>query len=116
MRKRIVTGVAALGLALSPVAATAGGSSHALEQAMVEMADTPEEHQALANYFMGRAKEARAEAGRHESMAKTYAAGRTSQKLEMRRHCESIAKDYSEMASQYEALAKLHKEAAKGAE
>jgi len=83
------------------------------ETAMVENAKTPAHHAALAAHYRERATKARADQAHHRLMAQAYggkqgvAAGRL--------HCRRLAKEYGQMADEYDALAKLHDEAAKSA-
>jgi hypothetical protein len=80
------------------------------------MADTPEEHAALARYYQAKAEEARAEMRRHERMGRVYVGGKSPQRRLMQTHCRNISKRYSDVAEEYEALAKLHEQETKQAE
>ena len=96
-------------LAFSPRIAVAQTHEHYLEELAIEGADTPAKHAALAEHFKAKAADARAEASRHEAMAKSY--GRQAkpvQKAELQQHCKKIAEDAKDMAEQYEAMAKVH--------
>lgn len=108
------------GLALSPELAAAQGGSTSLEQLAVEMAQTPEQHAALARYYRTEAAEARAKAKRHEGVGRSYMEkGRGAKPIQqerMRRHCQDISDKYNGMADDYDALAKLHDEEAKKTE
>ncbi len=87
----------------------------ALEELVSRMADTPEEHQAVAEYFREKAKAARKEAETHARMGVNYAGGtKIRDKQEMQKHCDAIAKAQTAIADEYEALAKLHEMEAKG--
>ena len=103
-----------VGLALafsSPVAA----ETTSLEELVSRMADTPEEHQAVADYFRGKAKTARTEAETHARMGINYAGGsKVRDGQEMKKHCDAIVKAQTAIADEYEALAKLHEMEAKG--
>jgi len=103
-------------MALSPGLGQAEEGGHSLEQLVVEMADTPQQHAALARHFQAKAEEARAEVRRHESMGRSYGGGKISHRQRMKRHCESISEKYTSLADEYEALATLHEEEAKKAE
>lgn len=104
-------------LALSPGMALANGDSDALEPLVIEMAGTPGMHTALAGHYRAEAQEARAEKRRHERMGEAYRRRKVSLRwIEERRHCERLAKKYAEVAEEYEALARLHEEEAKGTE
>lgn len=114
MMTRIAMGLLFVGaLALSPGVSLAEEGTPSLEQVVVEMANTPEEHAALARYYHAKAEEARAEMRSHEGMGRSYSAGKVTQKQRMKRHCQNISEKYSAMADDYEALAKLHEEEAK---
>lgn len=117
MKTRIAVALAAAAMALSPAVSLADDAGSSLEQLAVEMAKTPDQHAALARYYREKAEEARSEAARHESMAKTYAGGggKASQRQSMKRHCDEIAMKYTEIAKDYDALAKDQDEEAKTA-
>jgi hypothetical protein len=109
-------------LALSPGFAAADDPSSSLEQALIESATTPAAHAALAKHYRAKAAEAQAEARSHESMAKSYVpaspAGKTTwgtikQRQKMSEHCKKLSQRNTEMAQEYESLAKLHDEQAK---
>ena len=87
------------------LAQEAGGG---LEAVVVEMASTPEQHQALAQYYRGRAKEARAESKRHEHMAHSYGAGKMVQRAKMKKHCENLVTSFAAQAKDLDELAVLH--------
>ena len=79
------------------------------------MADTPEEHQAVADYFRGKAQAARTEAESHARMGTNHAGGtKARDRDEMKKHCDAIAKAQTTIADEYEALARLHEAEAKG--
>ncbi len=75
-----------------------------LEQLMVENADTPAEHEALARYYRGKAQNARSLAEEHRSMGKSYAKNAASRRT-MVKHCDRIAKLNDELAVEFESLA-----------
>lgn len=106
-----------LGLAVLPVLGSAAdGKTTALEELVSRMADTPEEHQAVAEYFRGKAQAARTEAETHARMGVNYAGGsKLRDSMEMKKHCDAIAKAQTAIADEYEALAKLHEAEAKAA-
>jgi hypothetical protein len=112
--KRIHALVLALGLALVPVSAIWAATP--LEELVSRMADTPEEHQAVADYFRGKAQEALKEAETHARMGVNYAGGsKVRDRDEMKKHCDAIAKAQTSIAEEYQALARLHEAEAKGA-
>lgn len=110
--KRTATVLLAGALFLQPGLAAAA-ESHSLEQLVIEMADTPADHTALAKHFQAKAADARAAAAEHEAMAKSYAAGKLSERVQMQDHCKKLAAQYTALATQYDDLAKLEEAAAK---
>lgn len=82
------------------------------------MADKPEDHKAIANYYRNLASEAMAEASLHEKMKEKYrhnhdlmkgrSFGKTTQ-----RHCNRIIKLQESVVKEYNALAELHEKLAK---
>lgn len=98
----------ALLAALLAVPAMALAQDHDVEQLVIEMANTPDEHRAVARHYRAKASEAREEARRHESMGRTYAAQRSAQPQQGRQHCERLAQNFEGIATEYEELAKLH--------
>lgn len=102
-------------LALAPAGAwaqTSATTTQHLEHLMIENADTPAEHQALARYYRMKAADATSLAQEHRAMAKSYQA-KPGQKMEMKKHCERVAELNEELAAQYEDLAKGEDAAAK---
>lgn len=104
-----------LGGPLSALADEGGAASanKSLEALLVEFADTPAQHQALASYYRGKAAEARSGAANHRSMAKHYAAGKLFERDAMRSHCEALAKKSEDAAADFEGLAAAHEAEAK---
>ena len=100
----ILAGLLLFGGAPARADEAAGG----LEAVVVEMVSTPEQHQALARYYRARAKEARAEAKRHEHMAHSYGGGKMRPKAKMKKHCENLATSFAERAKDLDELAVLH--------
>lgn|GEM_PF-762145 len=81
------------------------------------MADKPEDHKAIADYYRKKAGEAREEASLHEKMKDKYrphaqmkgmAAGKSTQK-----QSERVIKLQQSVAEEYDALAELHEKSAK---
>lgn len=84
-------------------------SHHAsLEAVVVEMADTPEEHRALAAYYQDKATAAKARAEHHRSMAKHYVATKMRERQRMQAHCIALAEADEKAAAEYEKLAEAH--------
>lgn len=114
MVSRIAGVLAATMFVLAPGSTQAEGDSDALEPLVIEMADTPKVHTALARHYDAEAQEARAEERRHQRMAESYSRRKVSLRwIEERRHCERLSQKYADIAEEYEALAKLHEEEAK---
>lgn len=112
----LVTALALVALA-APLGSLAQGappeaSSPALEALLVEFANTPSEHRALATYYRGKAADARAEAASHRSMAKHYGAGKLIQRDAMKKHCEGLAQKLEGVAAEYDQLAAAHEKEA----
>jgi hypothetical protein len=85
-----------------------------LERVLVESANTPAEHEALATYFRGKAGAQRESAANHRWMAKNYGGSlRGPQVAAQKTHCEKLANLHEQTAAQYDEMAKVHEEAAK---
>lgn len=105
-RTLAILGVA-VALALVPAGAwsdTAKTATQHLEHLMVENADTPAEHAALARYYRMKASDARSTAEEHRAMAKRYR-GKPGEVRNMKKHCDRIAELNDEVATQYDSLA-----------
>ena len=102
----------AVALAFSGAPAFAQGQ-HDLEQVLIESANTPAQHQALAEHFRAKANAARAEAKDHRSMADSYGGTKLMVAAAQRKHCNDIAANLEAQAKSYEALAAAHEAEAK---
>ena len=102
----------ALALALASTWAFAE-SGHDLEEAMIESASTPAQHEALARHFHGKAEEARKEAKRHLSMGKYYAGRNWAVAASQSKHCQDLAANLESQAKLYDELAAGHESEAK---
>jgi hypothetical protein len=72
-------------------------------EAALAAAKTPADHEALAAYFTGKAKEAKANVDKHKRMSSLFGGkGKTSWEA----HCRSLIKTYQDQADDYAALAK----------
>ncbi len=87
-----------------------------LEQLVIKMATTAEDHRALASYYRSKAESAREGAERHRSIAGAYRGGKFRNRERMRAHCDSIVSNQEVLAKEYEELATLHEEEAKNDE
>lgn len=100
-------------IAMTPTLTLADADA-TLEELVVEMAETPHQHAALGVYYRAKAEEARAEAGRHDRMGRSYhGRKRIVERNRMRDHCQKISERYKSMAVDYDELAKLHDAEAK---
>lgn len=102
----------------SPLASLAEGpppsaSPTPIEALLVEFADKPAEHAALANYYRSKASEARASAATHREMGHHYGTGKLLDRDKMKAHCEALAADFDKVAAEYDALAAMHDAQAK---
>lgn len=110
--------VLALTLLLSGAAAVDAqaaqhGAHGSLEQLVVESADTPKQHEALASYYRGKAEHMRSMAEEHRSMGKAYGANKMVQRDRMRQHCNDLAANFDKAAEEFDAMATGHETAAK---
>jgi hypothetical protein len=105
----------AASVAVLPVLGWSAGGATSLEELVSQMANTPDEHKAVADYFRSRAEQARAEANVHKRMGKNYGGTKIAAAAQMKQHCEQIAEAQETVAKQYEELAQLHDAEAKGA-
>ena len=106
-RSALALMAAAMLLAVSPLVQAGEGEGNLVEL-LVESADTPQEHKALAAYFHDLAENRRAEAARHRSMAKYYGGQKETARQQGKEHCDRLVRLNEDEAAQYEALAKLH--------
>lgn len=99
-------------LVVSPVA-IGDEAARGPEDPAAERADASVEHTALARYFRAMATEARSRVRLHEYMARSMHSGKKRAQLGAR-HCEKLAELYGAMAEEFDQLAELHDEEAKG--
>lgn len=90
-----------------PLAAWAQKEHAHDEAAMVEAADTPAEHEALAEHYRELAEKARKKAAQHRDMGERYG-GKVMKKQGMRDHCMEIASLEDKLAAEYDKLAEAH--------
>ena len=118
-RTRLFVGLAllVLGIAValpgSPVS-VAGAAD--IEQ-MIASAKTPADHEAIAAYYEGQAKEARQKAEEHRKMGAVYKkeGGAFLHKTHFDEHCAALIRNFTSEAKEYEALAAAHRQLAKPA-
>lgn len=91
----------------------------------IESAKTAADHEALAAYFEGEAKAARATAERHRRMGSSYEkhprpAGLKGNRAPLHQamppHCKRLVTSYEAAAEDYEAMAAAHREMAQAVE
>ena len=112
MRSKIAVALLLGTLAFTPGIAMAE-EDHSLEQLVIESANSPADHAALAKHFRAKAAQAREEASRHDRMARSYNVGKFTDKMHMEKHCKRISANATSSAAEYEELAKLHEAASK---
>ena len=107
--------LAALLICFSVPTIRAFAKQHMVMSDMITMAKTPADHEKLAAHYEQEAKAARAKAEEHKKMAEAYrkAGGALIEKLHFDQHCDSLVKGFTEMADEFDALAKAEHEAAK---
>lgn len=97
------------------IGTAADTDSTQIEKLISEIADKPEQHQAIADYYQDKASEAKKDLAMHTKMRKTYEVGYARDRgvrTNMSKHCdklilnaESNIKVYEEMAAEHEAMA-----------
>lgn len=81
-------------------------------EAQIASAKTPADHEAIAQSYDADAAAAQAEASKHEAMARAYQSAGGPKKSgpnSMERHCDRLAKSYTDAAADYRALAAEHR-------
>lgn len=98
--------------------ATVGYSETAetsLEKLVSELADKPEQHDKVGQYYAEKAAKAREEAAEHKRMA-SMPIGHSKdglRQLNWENHCKKLSTSLEEVAKEYDELARLHSESAK---
>jgi hypothetical protein len=82
---------------------------------MITEAKTPADHEALAAFYDKEAQETRRKQADHLKMKEFYEKNPALNKSGFSFHCQQIALKFDEMAKEYEALAKMHRDMAKTA-
>ena len=82
---------------------------------MISSAKTPADHEAIAAYYDGEAKEARQKADEHRKMGEAYkkGGGALAGKTYFHEHCEALTRSYTAEAKENESLAAAHRQMAK---
>jgi hypothetical protein len=105
MRHVIPIALAAF-LASGALVTPAFADDPALVRLLAESANTPQEHAALADYYDGKAAEARKQAAHHRSMGRAYSGGKHFDVVKMKEHCEKLAALYESQATEFADLAR----------
>jgi len=90
-------------------------ATDSIEKLVSEIADTPEQHIAIANYYKEKAAKAREEAAEHARMA-SKRIGHSKSALTQenwKNHCKKLSSTLEEAAKEYDALANMHSDAVK---
>ena len=85
---------------------------------MIASAKTPADHEAIAAYYDGQAKELRQKVEEHRKMGAAYkreGGGALLHKTHFDEHCATLTRIYNAGAKEYNALATAHREMAKRA-
>jgi hypothetical protein len=113
---RILSVVCVTFLAALPLLAAADANdadTSILERVLIESASTPKAHRALANYYRGKADEARKTAELHRGMGRAYSGMKVVLFQQQKEHCKRLASLETEKAKEYTALAAGHDAEAK---
>ncbi len=87
-----------------------------IERLIEELADKPEHHKAIVQYYRDKAAEARKEMEHHRKMKNSYVSfnpKNPGNPVAMQAHCEKLASTYEAAAKEYEMLAAEHEKMAK---
>jgi hypothetical protein len=95
-------------LLLTPAVPAFAAEDESIESVLIKMATTPEQHRALADYYRGKAADARRDAANHKAMAASYAGTKLAYRLDMQEHCNKIIANDEALAKEYDALAAMH--------
>lgn len=90
-------------------------SSTPIEKLISEMADTPDQHLAIANYYKEKITETKKELAMHTKMRKAYEVGYVKNQdmmTGMRKHCDKLISNAESNIKEYEVLAAEHEAAA----
>ena len=107
----LMLSIAALGLSLGTLSATAAVPT----AAQISAAKTPADHEALAKAYESEAKSLEKMAARHKDLGQTYGQpGGKPWQAGQSKHCDSVASDLEAAAKEERALAEEHHKMAKG--
>lgn len=104
--------VVSVSLLAAPAAVMAADATQTpIEKLISEMADKPEQHQAISQYYKDKAEAAKKELAQHEQMRKAYAVAYNKNQPaadSMRKHCDNLVKLNESLVKEYEAMAAEH--------
>lgn len=87
----------------------------AIEKLVSNLADSPENHKAIAEYYRAKAASAKQEIASHQSMKNVYVTHNPKfpgPPPNMKGHCENLITANEAAIKEYEAMAKAHEDAA----
>lgn len=118
-RARLFAGMAllAVGIVVAAPRSQVSVAGAADVEEMISSAKTPADHEAIAAYYDGEAKEARQKVEEHRKMGAAYKkeGGSLLHKTHFDEHCASLVRSFTMEAKEYDALAAAHRLAAKKA-
>lgn len=96
--------------ALPSMVVAADATETPIEKLVSELADKPEQHQAIAQYYNDRAAAAQKDLEHHQKMRKAYLGTGKNQHANdsMRKHCDSLVKLNESLVKEYKAMALEH--------
>jgi hypothetical protein len=105
----------ALGTTLTSPAFADDTNTIAIEKLISEMADKPEHHHAIAQYYLDKAEVTKKDMLKHQNIRANYGGyGKNQYAAEsMKKHCDRLIKADELMIKEYEDLAKEHEASAK---
>jgi len=109
MKRTIFGAFALIALALSISVTASNAGSDETHQFLVDWSNTPEEHADMARFYTGKAQEARQEAARHREMGERYGETKMKDRRMQKEHCDRIVSLHLQMADEYEALGRNHR-------
>ncbi len=98
-------------LASPAVVLAADAGATPIEKLVSELAEKPEHHQAIAQYYKDKAEAAKKELAQHQQMRKSYMVGYGKNQFAsdgMRKHCDNLVKLHESLVKEYEAMAAEH--------
>jgi hypothetical protein len=103
-------------ITLGHVSLGSAADENSIEQ-MITEAKTPADHEAIAAHYEKEAQAAHQQHAKHQKMRDLYGAtpALKTKSGTLFTHCDNAAKKYEEIAQEYEALAKMHREMATSA-